>query len=284
MKYKLAVIGSPIKHTLSPLIHKTFLEYMKIDYEYSVVDVKKGKVSEYIDYAKENSVSGFNVTMPHKQDIIKYLDDIDREAAIYNSVNTVKNESGRLIGYNTDAEGYKMSLSECGASLKDAVITVIGAGGAANSIVLKAALEGAGSITVLNRDINKAKRLSENVAEKTKFIVDADFFTIDNARAACRNTDILINATPLGMSGFDGDFPDLSFVDELKKTAIVSDLIYNPPETKLLKYAKNYGIKTVNGLGMLIYQGLIADKIYFCRNFDFKSVKNLIEEKYYVKK
>ena len=281
MNYKLAVIGSPIAHSMSPLIHKTFLEYMGIEHEYSVVDVKKGELSAYIDYVKENDVCGFNVTMPHKQDIMEYLDEIDYEAGVYNSVNTVKNDNGRLIGYNTDADGYKMALSEKGVSLKDAVITFNGAGGAASALVLKAAIEGAKSITVLNIDVEQAERLAENVAEKTGYVIKTGLFNTDNAREACKNTDLFINATPLGMHGIDDDYSDLSFIDELKKSATVSDLVYNPPKTKLLSYAESKGLNMLNGLGMLIYQGLIADKIYFYKDFDFKTVKKQIEEKYY---
>lgn len=283
MKYKLEVIGSPISHTLSPLIHKTFLEAMGIEYEYRAVDIKKGGLLEYIDYVKENNVLGFNITMPHKQDIIEYLDEIDAEAGIYGSVNTVKNENGKLKGFNTDADGYKMALAEAGVSLKNLNIAVIGAGGAASAVVIKAALEGAESITILNRDIQKARLLAEKTLAKTGFFVKTDVFNIENANKACKDADLLINATPLGMSGITENFCDLSFVDVLKSSAAVSDLIYNPPETKLIEYAKVRGLNTLNGLGMLIYQGLIADKIYFEKDFDFLSVKKEIEENYYAK-
>lgn len=281
MKFKLEVIGSPIAHSLSPLIHKTFLEYMGIEYEYNMVDVKKGELTAYIDYVKKNNVLGFNVTMPHKQDIIEYLDEIDCEASIYNSVNTVKNENGKLVGFNTDAQGYKMSLLEKGITLKDSVITVNGAGGAASALVLKAALEGAKSITILNKNLERAQQLAQNVLNKTDYTIKTISFTVDNAKAACENTDLFINATPLGMHGVDDDYSDLSFIDKLKDSATVSDLIYSPLKTNLLKYAEKRGLKNaINGLGMLIYQGLISDKIYFDTDFNFKAVKKLIEEKY----
>jgi len=282
MKYKLEVIGSPIAHSLSPLIHKTFLDYMGIKHEYRLMDIKKGELLEYIDYVRKNSVCGFNVTMPHKKDVMEYLDDIDDEARLYNSVNTVKNNDGRLIGYNTDAEGYKMSLSEIGVTLKGSSITINGAGGAASAISIKAVLEGAKSITVLNKSLSRAKELAENVAKKTGYHIKTEIFSIETAKETCKDTDLFINATPLGMHGIDDDYSDLSFLDVLKDSATVSDLVYNPAKTKILKYAESIGIKNIiNGLGMLIYQGLIADKIYFNKDFDFKSLKQIIEEKYY---
>ena len=282
MKYKLEVIGTPIAHSLSPLIHKTFLDYMGVKHDYRLVDLKKNELPEYIEYVRKNHVYGFNVTMPHKQNILKYLDDIDDEARFYNSVNTVKNERGKLIGYNTDADGYKMSLLEIGVSLRKATIIINGAGGAASAISIKAALEGAKSITVLNKNLDHAEQLAERVAEKTNYHIRTGNFSIETAKEMCKDTDIFINATPLGMHGIDDDYSDLSFLDGLKENATVSDLVYNPSKTSLLKYAEGRGIKNIiNGLGMLIYQGLIADKIYFNIDFDYKSLKQKIEEKYY---
>lgn len=280
MKSKLEVIGSPISHTLSPLIHKTFLEYMNIEYEYKVQEVKKDELMSYISYVKSNSIHGFNVTMPLKQDIIEFLDDIDCEAKLYNSVNTVKNENGKLIGYNTDAEGYKMSLAENGVSLKNSIITVYGAGGAASSLVLKAALEEAKKITVFNSHIERAEKLKLDIKKKTDFEIIVKKFDVESVKKSCLNSNLFINATPLGMHGIDADYENLSFIDCLKEGAVVSDLIYNPYKTKLLKYSDSKNLKTINGLGMLIYQGLIADKIYFDVDFNFKIIKELIQKKY----
>lgn len=279
-EYRLAVIGSPITHTLSPLIHTTFIEKMKLKCEYSVHDVKKGELESFIKYAKDCSITGFNVTMPHKQDIFQFLDDVDSKALLYNSVNTVKNVNGKFIGYNTDADGYKMSLTEIGECIENSVITILGAGGACSALAIMLASEKAEKINILNRNTEKAKAISDDVFIKTHLKPIAMKLSKENIKKVVPETDIFINTTPLGMEGIPENFEDLSFVYNLKKTTLVSDLIYNPFRTKLLKTAENNNLKILNGLNMLIYQGLISDKIYFDIDFDFVLLKSIIEDKY----
>lgn len=282
MKIRLAVIGDPIGHSLSPIIHTTVLRELGDEYEYEKVRVEKGGLEEFINYAKERIFCGFNVTMPHKVDIIRYLDEIDEDAKRYNSVNTVRIKNGRLYGFNTDGRGYIRALKDknffCGG--KRAVI--LGAGGAASTVALKLAAEGAESITVLNRTAEAAQRLAENIKMQTGKTVRTDALLTEKISEYCGGCDILINGTPLGMQGVDADFTDFSFMDNLKKGALVSDLIYNPPMTSFLKNAAERGFETVNGLGMLIYQGLIADEIFLEKELDFhdlqKKIKNCIEK------
>ena len=280
MKYKLQVIGSPISHSLSPLIHTSLLEYLGLDYEYEKREVREGELSDFLKYAKENGLCGFNVTMPHKQSVIKYLDEIDEEAVRFNSVNTVKIESGRLLGFNTDAEGYRMSLPQSGEEIRGERIVIIGAGGAASTVALKAAYLGAASVTVLNRNTEKSDLICRSIEEKTSVCARSVSFTYQNLEKECLNAGLVINATPLGMTEIKENFESFDFLKGVKKSATVSDLIYNPYETEFLKNANLLGLNTVNGLGMLIYQGLIADKIFLGRDFDMKSVKQIIEKKY----
>lgn len=280
-KYKLLVIGSPIKHTLSPLIHTTFIENLNLDCEYSVVEVKKGELESFIKYVKESKVTGFNITMPHKQDIFEFLDDVDEKAVLYNSVNTVKNVNGKLVGYNTDADGYKMSLDEIGVNIENSAVTILGAGGVSSALSIMFAREKAKEINILNRSIEKAKNIKDDVYKKIGFESCVNELTVNNIKAVAPKTDILLNTTPLGMEGIADDFEDLTFLPTLKKSALVSDLIYNPYKTNLLKESEKAGYKILNGLGMLIYQGLIADKIYFDKDFDFNLIKIKIQEKYF---
>ncbi len=278
---KLAVIGDPISHSLSPLVHGSALEALKIPYHYEKVQVKKGEIEEFLVYARKEGIDGFNLTMPHKTDIIEYLDWIDKEAELFGSVNTVKVKDGKLFGYNTDSEGYVRALNMKGYTFKNAKIVILGAGGVVSTLALKAGDMGADEITVLNRTPEKAEAVAKYVSGKTGVTVKSGKMSVDNISEKTGNCDILINATPLGMHGVDGDYEDLSFLDSLKKTALVSDLIYNPPKTRFLKRAEELGYSTLNGLGMLIFQGLLADQIYLDMDFDLEKIYKEVEKAYH---
>ncbi len=280
MKIKLAVIGDPIGHSLSPLIHTTVLDTLGTEYEYEKIRVSAEELENFMMSDKAKSLDGFNVTMPHKENIIKFMDDIDEEAKRCGAVNTVKVKNGRFFGYNTDGNGYIRSLAEMGLDLKGKRVTVLGAGGAASTVMLKAASVGAAKISVLNRTIGTAQEAADAVFAKTG--VKTEVFSLDggNLRECCGDCDVLINGTPLGMTGVDADFEDLSFLEEINKGGAVSDLIYNPPKTALLKEAERLGLRTINGLGMLIYQGIAADEIYLGRELDGRRLKDIIFEKY----
>lgn len=278
MKIKLAVIGDPIAHSMSPAIHKTVLEDLKTDYEYECVCVKRGELEGFITYAKEHSLRGFNITMPHKVDILPFLDWIDDEAKMYNAVNTVKIENGKLYGYNTDGRGYIESIREAGFECPDKNIVILGAGGAAATVAMKTAAEKAKTVTVLNRGYERAKLLRDNIMNKLNFEVILDDFTPENINRHCKDCDLLINSTPLGMSGIKENFESFDFFDNMKKDALVSDMIYNPSRTDFLKNADSRGLKITNGLGMLIYQGLIAEEIFLEKKLDFGHLKGKIEK------
>ncbi len=273
---KLAIIGDPVEHSLSPVIHSAVMEYLGIDYEYYRVQVKKGDLAQFLERVRREDITGFNLTMPHKTDIIPFLDEIDSEAKVYNSVNTVKYENGWLSGYSTDADGYKEALAEAGYSMRGKRVVILGAGGVSGTIVSKAAREGAVSITVLNRTLEKAEQVIK-CAEGCS--CRADVLSDENMRACAREADVLVNATPLGMTGVAHNFENLDFLAELPKDALVSDLIYSPRKTAFLKRAEELGRNTINGFGMLIYQALIADEIYLGRKLDLHALKAYVEEK-----
>lgn len=277
---KLAVIGDPISHSLSPLVHGSALDALKVPYHYEKVQVKKGELQEFIEYAKKEEIDGFNLTMPHKTDIIEYLDGIDKDAELFGSVNTVKIKDGKLFGFNTDAEGYVRALNMKGYTFKDAKVVILGAGGVVSTLALKAGDMGAKSITVLNRTESKAEAVSKYVTEKTGAVARSGKMTVENISENIKDCDILVNATPLGMHGVDEDFEDLSFLDALAETALVSDLIYNPPKTKFLKRAEELNKPTLNGLGMLIFQGLLSDQIYLDMDFDLEKIYQEVEKAY----
>ncbi len=259
---KLAVIGDPIEHSLSPLVHGGVMDALGLDYAYEKVQVKKGELPEFLSYAKRTGISGFNVTMPHKIDIIPYLDTLDEEASLFGAVNTVKIQNGRFWGYNTDAKGYELALKSKGYSLSGSRVVILGAGGVVRTLALKAASVGASEIRICNRTLETAKEIAESVHQKTGVPVYAEEFLVERISEIGKDCNILMNATPLGMSGVDQDFEDLSFLDTLPSGALVSDLIYRPDRTRFLQKAERLGLSTLNGLGMLIYQGILADEIY----------------------
>lgn len=269
---KLAVIGDPIAHSLSPHVHGAALDALNIPYEYEKVQVKKGELEDFLRYARERKIDGFNLTMPHKVDILPYLDEIDEEAERFRSVNTVCVRKGKLYGYNTDAEGYTASLKMTGREFKDSRVVILGAGGVVRTLALKAAWEGVGEIWILNRTVHKAEAVCRSVKEKTDAQVFAGSLEIETLKEVCSNCDILINATPLGMHGVSENFSEFAFLDALPGEALVSDLIYNPEKTMLLQEAERRELSTLNGLGMLIFQGLLADRIYTDLEFDMKAV------------
>ncbi len=278
-KIRLDVVGDPIDHSKSPVIHETVLDGLELDYEYRKVRIEKGHLDEYLKDVRKKNIDGFNLTMPHKQDILPYLDFIDEEALVFDAVNTVKVKDGKLLGYNTDGRGCVWAIEEKGYTCKDKNIVIFGAGGVVSTVALKMVLEKATSITVLNRTLASAEALAKNVLARTGAKINIGELTTENMKAAMADCDILINGTPLGMEGIDHDFEDFSFLDELKNGALVYDLIYNPPMTNLLKESQKRGFEVINGFGMLIYQGLLADEFFLDHKLDFAPFKEKIEEK-----
>lgn len=268
---RLAIIGDPVEHSFSPKVHGASLSAMGIEYEYEKVRVQKGGLEEYIKRAIETKTDGFNITMPHKTDIIPYLEDMDDEARLFSSVNTVCIRDGKLYGYNTDAIGYELSIKDCGSGFNGNRVVILGAGGVVRTLALKAAMSGAERIHILNRSIDKALGIREMVQSRFDIEVVCGGFSNDELSEACKNADLLINATPLGMSGCP-QYENLDFLESLPSHAFVSDLIYNPDTTEFLKKADELGHKTLNGTGMLIYQALAAEEHYLNQKIDMKKL------------
>ncbi len=275
----LAVIGDPIAHSLSPMVHASALSALDVPHTYEKIQVKKGELASFLAYAREKNITGFNLTMPHKVDIMPFLYEMDEAAERFQSVNTVHVKEGKLYGYNTDAGGYTEALQYAGYGFKNSRVVILGAGGVVRTLALEAAWQGARSICLLNRTVDKAEEICAMAEAKTGIKLTAEAINIKNITKDCEDADILINGTPLGMHGMDTDFEDFSFLQALSKDALVSDLIYNPDTTQLLAKAQEQGLKTLNGLGMLIYQALLADRIYTGIEFDRKQVYELVKEK-----
>lgn len=272
------IIGHPIKHSISPIVHNAAFEDLKMNCIYESFDVLPENIDNAILGIKSLNIKGINVTIPFKEAVIPLLDYLSDNSKRIGAVNTIKNNNGHLEGYNTDASGFTISLLEQGIQIKDKDIVIIGAGGAARAIVFALATNGAHSILIANRTKERAKNLCDYANKNYNF--KCSYCTI-NEVYNIENIDILINATNVGM------YPriDLSPVDEIIicKAKFVYDLIYNPRKTLFLKYAQSYGIKNSNGLSMLINQANCSFKIWTGKNFNKKLVNDMINKKEFAK-
>lgn len=253
---KLFLIGKSLKHSISPFIHNRILSELNIDAIYTNVELSDTeKLKEFVEMVrKDEDVVGFNITIPYKEDILEFCDEVSEDVKIIQAANTVKKENGKLKAYNTDWIGFKRSLEEVGIDVKDKRILILGAGGAAKACIYGLYKMGAEEIFVANRTYEKA----ESLRKQYKEFVDIEILKWSEIDSF--NSDIVINTTPIGM------FPDTE-KSPLKvlsgSVRFVYDMIYNPPKTKLLKMAETNGKISLNGLKMLIYQAVEAEKIWF---------------------
>ena len=255
MKKLFGVIGDPIAQSMSPHIHNDAFEQHKIDGAYFPFHVTKGNLQKAVDGLRTLGVHGFNVTIPHKVEIMKWLDRVDKDAQQIGAVNTVVNESGKLVGYNTDGAGFVKGIKEV-TSLREENVAIIGSGGAARGILYSLSKEKVKKLTVANRTEKKAAELITSL--QLESIVTS--CTLETLEKELNEYDIIINTTSVGMYPHIDDIPiSLSF---LKKNCVVSDIIYNPIETKFLKEAKKRGAIIQNGVPMFVYQAAIAFELW----------------------
>lgn len=251
---KLCVIGDPVLHSKSPLIQNTMIQTLGLDYIYLCQPVKAGEAARWLECAKFAGYAGFNATMPHKEDLLSLMDELDEDAKLYGSVNTVCIKEDKIYGFNTDGRGFFQALLDAGFNPRGRRVVLLGAGGAAKAVALKLAQQGAASVTICNRTAEKAQAL----CDKAPKILSPAGFDIDTLLAQAANADLLVNCTSLGMTGAKGQFEDLSFLEALPAGVPVCDLIYAPLETALLARARELGHPTLNGLSMLLYQAIFA--------------------------
>lgn len=250
---RLCVIGDPVAHSLSPRIQAAMLAALGVEGGYSAQHVKREELPAFLERVCRGEFTGFNATMPHKQDLVSLVDKLDESASRAGSVNTVCLRDGRLVGFSTDGAGLAAALSEQGVSLAGIRVTLLGAGGAARSVVPALLDAGTVRVTVCARTPSKAAALCALDPQK---LFSAGFAADAIAREAA-TSQLLINCTSLGMTG-QGEFDNLAFVDALPDGAAVCDLIYEPAETKLLHRARNRNLVALNGLPMLVWQGVLA--------------------------
>lgn len=273
----LGVIGDPIEHSLSPVLFEFVLRKLELPYRYRAFHVKVKELSDFLERACVEGITGLNVTIPHKERVIPLLDALDPHAEKLGAVNTVANERGHLIGYNTDVLGFTRSLVERGINLAGGRVVVLGAGGAAKAVIYALIDLGVHEIVLSNRTLPRAEQLASQATTKTGF---RGFCCLESHHPrlpeAIHQAMLLVNATPVGMYPKINACPmnDLSC---LRPGLIVYDLIYNPLQTRLLKEAKRRGAQVIAGLDMLIYQGFESLRIWRKEEVQFRE-KKLIPE------
>lgn len=251
------IVGNPVSHSLSPFMHNAAFRYHKLNAVYIPFAVKN--LDEFIKkfVRKETreielNFKGFSVTIPHKQTIIEHLDSIDETAAKIGAINTVKIVDGKLLGYNTDADGFIEPLRNAYGDLRDVKVAILGGGGAARACVY--ALKNAGAkVTIFTRDVKKARSLAD------EFEVDLEL--LNDRQSTISTFDIAVNATPLGTKGRLENETALTS-EEIQNVKLVYDLVYNPSETRLIKEAKKAGVPAIGGLAMLVAQGIKQFEIW----------------------
>lgn len=250
---KLCVIGDPVLHSRSPLIQNAILAALGLDYIYLCQPVSRGETARWLEAATVAGYAGFNATMPHKEALVPLMDELDPLAKTCGAVNTVCIKNEKYYGYNTDGDGFLRALADLHVTPAGQKVLLLGSGGAAKAVAAALVTAGA-TVTVANRTLSRAEEICRMAPER---MTPAGFDSETLCHLAEEST-ILINCTPLGMAGTDSDFTDLSFVDALPAGAAVCDAIYAPAETTLLKRANQTAHPTMNGMGMLLHQAILA--------------------------
>lgn len=276
----LGVIGDPIEHTFSPAMHNAGLKALDLNYIYLPFHVKEEKLRECIEGAKAIGIRGLNVTIPHKTNVIKHLDEVDQVASMIGAVNTIQfnynefNESSSkdndinvtTKGFNTDGYGCVRAIEEK-TSIKDKKVTITGAGGAARAVAFQIANGGISELSILNRNLSKAQSLADDLKTSLNGIgidIDINAYDLDSLKGELSKSDIFIDTTPIGMYPNVDDKP-IASADMLHEDLLVNDIVYTPMETSLIREAKLANATVVPGYKMLLYQGIRSFEIWLGR-------------------
>lgn len=252
------LIGYPVGHSLSPLMHNAAFAYLKINARYELFPLKEEEINFFLTSLKPKNISGLNVTVPYKEKVIPFLAAVSKEAELIGAVNTIKVSDDRLEGFNTDGAGFLKHLNEdLNFNPQNKTIAIIGAGGACRAVAVFLCNNAPKILSIYDVDSDKLSVLINHLKANFK---NVDINAADSiSRLNIEKSDLLVNATPIGMKESDPCLVDDKFIH---KNLLVYDLIYNPAETKLLRLAEEKGARVSNGLGMLLYQGMLAFEIW----------------------
>ena len=279
----IGLIATPIRHSSSPAMQNEAFAKLGLDYAYLACEVGNDELEDTSKGLRAMNVRGCNVSMPNKTVVHKYLDGLSQAAELCGAVNTVVNDNGVLTGHITDGIGYMRALKDAGVDVIGKKMTIVGAGGAATAIEIQAALDGVKEISIFNRKDDFYKRAEQTVRdinEKTSCKATLyDLDDLDKLKEEIATSYIFTNATGVGMKPLEGQtyIPDASF---LRPDLIVSDVVYAPRETELLRMAKEVGCKTLNGLGMMLFQGAAAFELWTGQEMPIEYMKEKLDIKY----
>ena len=264
-----AVIGDPIDHSLSPNIHSAAFRELNLDCSYIAFRISKGELEEGIEGLKKIKINGFNITIPHKIDMMEYLDSVDESCSIIGAVNTIVNKDGKFKGYNTDMDGFLDPFKKKKLNIVNSNILLLGAGGAARAIVAGFAKEKAKKITIANRTLKNATNLSEFAK---KIGLNTSPKKIEEIEQHIENYDIIINSTSLGLKN---ELSPISFEGVNQKT-IVYDIVYAPMNTDFIKKAKEKKLEVIYGYEMLLGQATRAFEIWHGMKAPYNAMKKAL--------
>lgn len=274
MKYKLGIIGYPLGHSISPIIQKAGLESVGLDADYDILETSAEDLVDRIKYLRVNGYNGFNVTIPHKIPISFFVNDMDNYANIAGCINTVKitGDHKDMYGYNTDIYGFKSAIPE-DVDLNGKSACVLGTGGASRAASVGLIEKGITSIHYYTRNIINSEKTINYLRDKFPN-VKFESHQIQNV-TAMPETSIVVNATPIGMKGYAADLKPINdmVIKSLDKSTVVYDIVYNPLTTELLKSAQKEGLRTIEGLDMLLYQAQRAIQIWTGKTPDIRDMK-----------
>lgn len=272
------ILGFPVKHSLSPAMHNAAFAALGIDAHYATHAVAPDQLSLAVAQMRRDRVAGANVTVPHKEAVMASLDAVEPAARAIGAVNTLVREGDRLIGHNTDAAGLAASLREANVTLKDANVVILGAGGAARAAIVGLGLAGASQIVVAARREDRASALASELAAAAQTEVRGVDMEA-GLRDALSSATLLVQATSATLHGDPNAqaFADSIPIELLPSTATVIDLVYKPRVTTLMQRAQQRGLRTVDGLGMLLHQGAIAFQLWTKREAPIDVMRNALE-------
>lgn len=270
------IFGHPVSHSLSPIMHNRAFEGLGLDCVYLGFDIEPGSLTSAVNAIKTLNLKGINITIPHKEAMVNQLDDLTEPVILTGAVNTIKNENGRLVGYNTDVPGVMRAIKEefnFDPQYKNAFI--VGAGGASRAVIAGMCLNGARQIVIANRTLSKADILKKRFTDQYQNVV---FSTVslndqEKIKRLLPESNIIVNASSAGMV----DIPPLELpLETVPKDCPVYDLVYNPIVSPLVRQAREFGLKAESGLGMLLYQGVEAFEIWTGKKAPVDSMREVL--------
>lgn len=279
----IGLMAYPIRHSSSPAMHNEAFAYLGLDYAYLAFEVDNDTLEDAVKGLRALKMVGSNVSMPNKTVVHKYLDELSPAAELCGAVNTIVNDNGKLIGHITDGIGYMKALKDNDIDVIGKKMTIVGAGGAATAIEVQAALDGVAEMSIFNvRDKfwANAEETVKKINERTNCKVTLyDLADLDKLKEEIADSYLFANATGMGMKPLEGQtyIPDKSF---FRPNLIVTDVVYAPRETAMLKMAKEVGCKTMNGLGMMLFQGAAAFEMWTGKEMPIEHMKEVLDIKY----